>query len=127
MLLNLYGNLLTDKQQEYTRLHYEQGVAYSAIASKAGVTRQSIFDTVQKATDTLMDIESKLGVIAQNSKSDDAESKSDYKKGMPLPIDTMLKKLEVIRRRIMHERVMYNTDWLLRDIDMLISALKRRK
>ena len=61
-LLDIYGNLLTDKQREIASLYYEEDYSLAEIAQQAGVSRQSVYDTLQRVEKQLLSTEEKLGI-----------------------------------------------------------------
>ena len=63
MLLDFYGELLTDKQRECFDLHYNEDLSLSEIAQQLGISRQGVWDNIKRAEDSLRDIEEKTGLI----------------------------------------------------------------
>lgn len=62
-LLDFYGPLLTDKQQEVLRLHYEMDWSLAEIAEHMGITRQAVHDIDKRAEAALEDYERRLGLV----------------------------------------------------------------
>lgn len=62
VLLDYYGSLLPDKQRELTELYYNEDLSLSEIAENDGITRQGVRDSIKRAENTLVSIESKLGL-----------------------------------------------------------------
>lgn len=65
LLLDFYGNLLTEKQREIMRLYIECDTGLSEIASIIGSTRQAVYDTIKVAEKSLNEFEAKLGSVAR--------------------------------------------------------------
>ena len=42
ILLEIYGNLLTEKQKEYMNYYYNEDLSLSEIAENDGITRQAV-------------------------------------------------------------------------------------
>ncbi len=63
MLLDFYGELLTDKQRECYDLHYNEDLSLSEIAEQAGVSRQGVWDNIRRAEAALQEMEAKTGLI----------------------------------------------------------------
>ncbi len=63
MLFDFYGELLTEKQREYYDLHCNGDLSLAEIAAETGITRQGVWDILQRAENTLRDIEEKTGLI----------------------------------------------------------------
>lgn len=59
-LCDIYGNLLTDKQEQMLRLFYDYDNSLSEIAEQFGITRQGVHDSIIKAEEQLTNLESKL-------------------------------------------------------------------
>ncbi len=63
MLLDFYGELLTEKQRECYDLHYNEDLSLSEIAEQAGISRQGVWDNIRRAEAALREIEEKTGLI----------------------------------------------------------------
>ena len=63
MLLDFYGELLTDKQRECFDLHYNEDLSLSEIAEQLGISRQGVWDNIRRAESAMMEIEEKTGLI----------------------------------------------------------------
>lgn len=61
-LLGVYGAMLTDKQRELASLYFEEDYSLAEIAAQARVSRQSVYDTLQRVEKQLLAMEQKLGV-----------------------------------------------------------------
>lgn len=60
MLWEIYGSLLTDKQNEYIDYYYNQDLSLSEIAENDGITRQAVRDIIKKGERKLFEYEEKL-------------------------------------------------------------------
>lgn len=63
MLLEIYGNLLTEKQSDTVDLYYNQNLSLSEIADEIGVTRQAVRKSLIEAEKNLQEYENKLGFL----------------------------------------------------------------
>ncbi len=63
MLLDFYGELLTEKQRQCFDLHYNEDLSLSEIAEQCGISRQGVWDNIRRAEAALRDIEEKTGLI----------------------------------------------------------------
>ena len=63
MLLEIYGNLLTLKQQDLLDLYYNQNLSLSEIADDAGITRQGVRKIIVDGEKRLLDYETKLHIL----------------------------------------------------------------
>jgi len=75
MLLDIYGALLTDKQQDILDLYYNQNLSLAEIAEEIGVTRQAVRDSIVKGENKLFRIRRK----ARNYEKDRQTRKADTK------------------------------------------------
>lgn len=61
MLLDIYGEMLTQKQRDFLEYYYNDDLSLSEIAENEGITRQGVRDAIKRAEVQLLDMESKLG------------------------------------------------------------------
>ena len=59
-LLDLYGGMLTEKQQNFLDYYYNDDLSLSEIAQNEGITRQGVYDIIKRASDQLKNYENKL-------------------------------------------------------------------
>ncbi len=48
MLLDIYGKVLTEKQQDILDLYYNNNLSLAEIAEEVGITRQAVRDSIVK-------------------------------------------------------------------------------
>ena len=87
ILLNLYGNLLTETQKNYMDLYYNQDYSLSEIGDNENITRQAVRTILVKSKRKLFEYEQKLKFMEkennikklieklQNSKNDSEKQK----------------------------------------------------
>ena len=63
MLLDFYGQLLTEKQRECFDLHFNEDLSLSEIAEQSGISRQGVWDNIRRAEATLRELEEKTGLV----------------------------------------------------------------
>ena len=63
VLLDLYGDMLTEKQRDF--LGYNDDLSLSEIAENEGITRQGVRDAIKRAEAQLLDMESKLKLASK--------------------------------------------------------------
>ncbi len=63
MLLEIYGKLLTEKQNDIIDLYYNDNLSLSEIAEELGITRQGVHKNLVDAENKLFDYEEKLMVL----------------------------------------------------------------
>ena len=61
MLLDYYGELLTEKQRELFDLYYNEDLSLAEIAENYGITRQGVRDQIKRAETQLLSLEEKCG------------------------------------------------------------------
>ena len=65
-LYDFYGQLLTDKQQEYMELYYRHDLSLAEIAVKFDISRQAVYDNLRRSEDLLEEYETKLSLLQKN-------------------------------------------------------------
>lgn len=60
ILLDLYGETLTEKQRSYLDCYYNNDLSLSEIAENEGITRQGVRDAIKRAETLLYGMEEKL-------------------------------------------------------------------
>lgn len=68
LLLDFYGDLLTEKQRELADLYYNENLSLSEIAENGGISRQAVRDTLLRAEASLRETEEKTGLLARYTK-----------------------------------------------------------
>lgn len=75
VLLDYYGNLLTDKQRDFISLYYDEDLSLSEIAENEGITRQGVRDAIKRAETLLFEMEEKLGFAKRLESLDEGLAK----------------------------------------------------
>ncbi|MBO5147113.1 MAG: putative DNA-binding protein [Clostridia bacterium] len=65
MLLDFYGQLLTDNQYMCMDMYYNQDLSLSEIADEIEISRQGVHDFIKRGRAILADYEKKLGLMAR--------------------------------------------------------------
>lgn len=63
ILLQIYGKLLTEKQETVLDDYYNNDLSLSEIAENNNITRQAVRDNIKKGEQKLFEFEEKLGVM----------------------------------------------------------------
>lgn len=66
LLVDFYGQLLTDKQRQAMELHYGEDLSLGEIAESLEISRQAVHDLVKRSTNILEDYEASLGLVAKH-------------------------------------------------------------
>ena len=81
MLMDFYGALLSERQQQIVALYHEENYSLQEISEELGVSRQGVHEALKKAEKALQGYEEKLGLVerfrAQEQVLQDARSAVD--------------------------------------------------
>ncbi|MFR8011952.1 MAG: YlxM family DNA-binding protein [Clostridia bacterium] len=62
MLLDFYGEMLTQKQRDFISYYYDDDLSLAEIAENENITRQGVRDAIKRAETQLFDMEEHLGL-----------------------------------------------------------------
>ena len=77
LLLDFYGELLTEKQRDMIELYYDEDLSLGEIAETAKITRQGVRDSIKRGEQQLFEYEEKLGLAAKFQKISELLEKID--------------------------------------------------
>lgn len=63
MLLDFYGQLLTERMRLIMELHFAEDMSLAEIAEQENISRQAVHDTITRGRKSLEEYEAKLGLI----------------------------------------------------------------
>ena len=66
LLLDYYGELLTQRQQTCLDLRYNQDLSLGEIAEELGVSRQAVHENISRAEELLRRMEEKTGCVSRD-------------------------------------------------------------
>ena len=66
LLFDTYGGMLTEKQQEYLDMRYNQDLSLGEIAQEQGVSRQAVFDNLTRTEALLRRMEENIGSVKRD-------------------------------------------------------------
>lgn len=95
-LLELYGELLTEKQLKLLELYYFDDLSLSEIAENEGGSRQGAMDVIKRAEKELLKMESILGLYNRNLEQTKiiGDLKSAIQNNDSLKIKSLISELE---------------------------------
>lgn len=67
MLLDFYGELLTERQRSCFSMHYNEDFSLAEIAEVMNISRQGVRDLIVRAEATLTETEEKIGLLKRFS------------------------------------------------------------
>ena len=70
LLLDYYGNVLTEKQKDVLELYYNEDLSLGEISDHLNITRQGVRDAIQRGMQSLETLESKLKIIERYGEFD---------------------------------------------------------
>ena len=65
MLLDFYGEILTQRQREFFDLYYNEDLSLAEIAENEGISRQGVRDSIKRAEGQLLEYEERLHLAAR--------------------------------------------------------------
>ena len=69
LLFDYYGDLLTERQRSCVDMRYNQDLSLSEIAEELGVSRQGVYDNLNRAEALLRNMEEKTGCVQRAMKT----------------------------------------------------------
>jgi predicted DNA-binding protein YlxM (UPF0122 family) len=115
LLMDTYGALLTERQRQFMRLHYEEDLSFSEIAREFKISRQAVHDSVKHATEALMQFEKVLGLVEKSKSGGEAPRISGRQ---------LIERLDNLRRRVQRETAIFDPSWITRELTGLIALLR---
>ncbi len=110
MLLDFYGQLLTDSQYRCMDMYYNQDLSLTEIAEELGISRQGAHDFIRRGRAALNEYEDKLGLLGKFS---------DIEKKLRL----IQADLQLIDRTGMNDGNIYMLDQIEQNITGIITKL----
>ncbi len=62
LLLDFYGDMLTEKQRDMVDYYYNDDLSLAEIAENEGITRQGVRDAIKRAEAQMLEMEERLGL-----------------------------------------------------------------
>jgi len=119
-LLDLYGELLTDRQRQFLHLHCDEDMSFSEIAEEFGVSRQAVHDAVKHGSDSIEHYEEKLMLL---SKAEAAPKAAEISR--PELSGSVTKLQDLYERLRRSGGIIYDASSITRDLGEVIADLSR--
>ncbi len=119
-LLDLYGELLTDRQRQFLHLHCDEDMSFSEIAEEFGVSRQAVHDAVKHGSDSIEHYEEKLKLL---SKAEAAPKAAEISR--PELSGSVTKLQDLYERLRRSGGIIYDASSITRDLGEIIAELTR--
>ena len=107
LLLDYYGQLLTEKQRDIMDLYYNQDLSLLEIGELKGISRQAVFDLIKRCHNLLSEYEDKLRLMERNLTIESSKGK-------------IIKKLESLKKNEMLHEHKGLIDEIINDINECI-------
>lgn len=65
LLLDFYGQMLTERQVEILDMHYNNDYSLGEISEQLSISRQGVYDNIKRSKAILNEFEEKLGMVAK--------------------------------------------------------------
>ena len=65
LLLDFYGDILSERRREIITLYYDEDFSLSEIAEHTGISRQGVRDSIKKSEAELRELEEKLALASR--------------------------------------------------------------
>lgn len=67
LLLDFYGELLSERQRQIMEYYYGEDLSLSEVSALTDITRQGVRDALRRGENILLETEAKLGLVARFS------------------------------------------------------------
>ncbi len=65
LLYDLYQELLTDRQKQFTELYFQDDLSFAEIAEEFAISRQGVYEHIKRTEKLLDEYELKLGLLSK--------------------------------------------------------------
>lgn len=142
-MLDLYGPLLTERQLQFIRLHYEEDLSFGEIAKEYQVSRQAVHDAVKHAEQALEEYDAKLKLAPEAAQSRRAAREAGVPGDGQAPagdgggaapraaaltsaaLAPVFASLEALEQKLRKSGVIYNPQGLAKEVKEIHESLRR--
>ena len=107
ILCEIYGKLLTEKQQNILEDYYNLDLSLSEIAENNNITRQAVRDIIKKGETKLFEYEEKLQIMKKTHKQEEK-------------IATILSQLTKIQTKFTDEQIQEILEHIKKELNCLV-------
>ncbi|MEW5785400.1 MAG: YlxM family DNA-binding protein [Bacillota bacterium] len=100
LLYDIYGPLLTGRQQEVLLLYFSDNLSMGEIAAEYGNSRQAVYDLIRRALAAMEAFESKLGLYSLFHYQQERLQEADRILKQPVPMKQDLERLRELVREL---------------------------
>ncbi len=118
ILLDLYGDLLTDKQHDVLEFYYNDDLSLAEIAEQYDISRQGVHDSIKRGEESLLKFEEVLGLSSQQEQ---------YQKQLMEFKDMALEIFEECKKVSFAKNIADKTITLLEDLDSKLAEFDNSK
>jgi len=101
LLLDFYGEVLSERKRNLLDLYYNEDFSLAEIAENEGISRQGVRDNIKKAEDELLFLEEKLGLSKRFSLiKESTEKMISVSKGLDIPVELKFQ-IELLAKNVL--------------------------
>ncbi len=99
LLIDFYGDMLSDKQREAMELYYNEDLSLAEVADITGLTRPGVRDRLIKSEGILRNLEEKLGLLKRFEEISEeinliSKELEEHKSGKNIDLDDIIDRLK---------------------------------
>ena len=117
-LIDIYGELLTDKQRDMLELYYNDDLSLAEIAEHYEITRQGVHDSIKRGEEALEEYEKVLGLLKRQN---------EYKQELMHYKELALEVFEECKKISFARNIAEKTITLLETLDEKLEAFDNTK
>ncbi|HPS00867.1 MAG TPA: sigma factor-like helix-turn-helix DNA-binding protein [Candidatus Sumerlaeota bacterium] len=123
LLFDTYGELLTERQRVFMRLHFEEDLSFSDIAREFKISRQAVHDSVKHALFSLAELERVLGLV---TKAESGHNGGSVPAAASVLNAGVAERLVSLRQQVNERCEPPVSEWICREIGELIALVGER-
>lgn len=123
LLFDTYGELLTERQRVFMRLHFEEDLSFSDIAREFKISRQAVHDSVKHALFSLAELERVLGLV---TKAESGHNGGGVPTAAPARSADVSDRLAALRQQVNERCEPSVSGWICQEINDLIALMGER-